>query len=65
MNSHDSQNPIKQKDMDLKILGRMILDPKNGLEHKNYENNLIIKVKNKKHLKGEKGHLEGEKGIQG
>ena len=51
--------------MDLKILGRMVLDLINILRHYYYENNRIIKVKNKNPLKGEKSHWKGEKGRQG
>ena len=55
LNSHDSQNPIKRKDMDLKILGRMGIELKKILGHYNYENKLIIKVKNHNPSKVEKG----------
>ena len=65
MNSHNSENPIKWKYMDLKILERMVLDPKKILEHKPYDNNLIRMVKNHNPSKGEKGHWKGEKGRQG
>ena len=51
--------------MDLKILGRMVIDLINILEQYNYENNIIIKVKNYNPSKGEKGHWKGEKGRQG
>ena len=65
MNGHDSQNPIKRKDMDLKILGIIVLELINILEHNNCENNLIRKVKNHNPLKGEKGHWKGEKDRHG
>ena len=42
----------------------MVLDPKNILEHKPYENNLIRMVKNHNPLKGEKRHWKGEKDKQ-
>jgi hypothetical protein len=45
-NSHDSQNPIKRKDMDLKIIGMMVLDLLYVLGHKTYDTKLIRKVKN-------------------
>ena len=51
--------------MNLKILGRMVIDLINILGHNTYENNLIIMIKNHQPLKGEKGHLKGEKGRQG
>ena len=50
--------------MDLKILGRMVLDLINILVHNPCENNLIRKVKNHNPLKGEKGHWKGENGKQ-
>ena len=51
--------------MDLKLLRFMILELINILGNYNYENNIIIKVKNKNPSKGEKGHWKGEKGRQG
>ena len=48
--------------MDLKILGMMVFDLINILGHYNYENNLIIKVKNHNPSKGEKGYWKGEIG---
>ena len=65
LNSHDSQNPIKQKDMDFKIIGMIFLDIINILGYKIFENNIIRKVKNHNPSKGEKGHSKGEKGRQG
>ena len=65
MKSHSSQNLIKQKDMNLKILGRMVLDIIRILAHNPYENNLIIRVKSHNPTKGEKGHWKGEKDRQG
>ena len=64
LNSHDSQNPIKQKYMDLKTLRKMVLDLISILGKYNYENNIIIEVKNHNPSKGEKGHWKGEKGRQ-
>ena len=42
----------------------MVLDLINTLGHNNFETNIIIKVKNKNPLKGEKGHWKGENGKQ-
>ena len=55
MKSHNSQNPIKRKDMNLKILGRMVLDIIIIIEHNPYENNSIRMTKNHQPSKGEKG----------
>ena len=46
LNSHSSQNPIKRRDMNLKIIGRMVLDIIRILEHNPCENKLIIMIKN-------------------
>ena len=56
LNSHNSPNPIKWKDNDLKILERMVLQLINIFGHYPYENNLIRKVNNDNPSKGEKGH---------
>ena len=50
--------------MELKILGRMVIDLKKILGHYPYENKLIGKVKNQNPSKGETGHWKGEKGRQ-
>jgi hypothetical protein len=65
LKSHNSQNPIKRKDMDLKILGMIVIDLIKILGHNPCKNNLIRKVKNQNPSKGEKGHWKGEKGKQG
>ena len=62
LKSHGSQNPIKQKDMKLKILGKVVLEIINILEHNPCENNLIRMIKNHQTSKGGKGQWKGEKG---
>ena len=47
--------------MDLKILGRMVLDLIKFLGNYLYENNIIKKVKNYNPSKGEKSHWKGER----
>ena len=61
MNNRGFQNPMKQKDMDLKILGRMVVEIIRIIEHNPYENKSIIMIKNHLPSKGEKGHWKGEK----
>ena len=48
--------------MELKILGRMVLDLIKILGNYTYENNIIIRVNNTNPSKGEKVHWKGEKG---
>ena len=48
--------------MNLKILGRMVLNIIRIIEHNPYENNPIRMIKNHQPSKGEKGHWKGEKG---
>ena len=60
LNNHGSQNPIKQKNTNLKIVGRMVLEIINIIAHNTYKNNIIIIIKYHQHLKGEKGHWKGE-----
>ena len=59
MKSYRSQNPIKRKDMNLKILGRMALDIISIIAHNPYENKQIILTKNHQPSKCEKGKLVG------
>ena len=50
--------------MDLKILGRMVVEIINILGHQPCENMIIREVKNNNPLKGEKGNWKGENGRQ-
>ena len=40
----------------------MVIDIISIIEHNNYENKLIIVIKNHQNSKGEKGHWKGEQG---
>jgi hypothetical protein len=51
--------------MNLKILGSMVIDIINIIEHNPCENKIIIMIKNHQLSKVEKGHRKGEKGKQG
>ena len=53
--SHNSKNPIKWKDMNLKLLGRMVFDKINIIEHNNCKNKSIKMTKNNQPPKGGKG----------
>jgi hypothetical protein len=55
--SHSSQNPIRWKEMNLIILGRMVIDIIITIENNTYENILIRMTKNHHPSKGEKGKL--------
>ena len=55
LKSHNSQNPIKHKDINLKILGSMVLDIIRIISQNSYENKSIIMNTNHQPLKGEKG----------
>ena len=48
--------------MNVKILGRMVLDIIRNIEDNPYENKSIRMTKNYQPSKGEKGHSKGEKG---
>jgi hypothetical protein len=62
LKSHGYQNPIKRKDTNLKIIGRMVLDIINIIEQNPYENKSIRITKKHQPSKGEKGHSKSEKG---
>ena len=59
LKSNNSPNPIKQRDMNLKILGRMVLDIIRIIGHNPYKNYPIRMIKNNKPSKGEKGAWKG------
>ena len=54
MNSHNSENLIKHKDMDLKIIGIIVLDLINIIAQNTCKNKLIIMIKNHQASKGER-----------
>ena len=60
--SHGSKNTIKWKDVNLKILGRMVLDIIRIIAHNPCEKISIIMIKNHQPSKSDKGAWKGEKG---